>query len=59
MSDRHNHSGEPQTESREPGAADDKAEQRSGTYYYDDSTNYETYREDDDNEPTPTDEDAG
>ena len=38
----------------------EQADQKSVSYYYDDSTNYETYCEDDDDddEPTPTDEAA-
>lgn len=56
MSEGHNDKDEERTE---PGATDkqqERAEPKSVSYYYDDSTNYETYCEDDDDEP---DEAAG
>ena len=58
MSERHNDNGEERTEHGEPSKPHERAEQKSVSYYYDDSTNYETYCEDDDDEPAPTDEAA-
>ncbi len=57
MSEGHNDNDE---ERMEHGATNkqEKAEPKPVSYYYDDSTNYETYCEDDDDEPT-LDEAAG
>ena len=57
MSEGHNDNDE---ERMEHGATNkqEKAEPKPVSYYYDDSTNYETYCEDDDDEPT-LDESAG
>ena len=57
MSKGHNDHDEERTEN---GATNtqEKAEPKPVSYYYDDSTNYETYCEDDDDEPT-LDEAAG
>ena len=59
MSEGHNDNGEERTEHGETGKSHERAERKSISYYYDDSTNYETYCEDDDDEPAPTDETAG
>jgi len=58
MSEGHNDNGEERTEQEAPSKAPEEAEPKPVSYYYDDSTNYETYREDDD-DPTPAGEDAG
>ena len=57
MSEGHNDNDEERTET---GATSnqEKAQPKPVSYYYDDSTNYETYCEDDDDEPT-LDEAAG
>ena len=46
------------TEQGETSKPQEKADSKPASYYYDDSTNYETYCEDDDDEPT-LDEAAG
>jgi len=52
MSEGHNDNGEERTEQEAPSQAPENAERKPVSYYYDDSTNYETYCEDDDDEPT-------
>jgi len=58
MSERHNDNDEDGEEQGSPSKPLERAERKSSLYYYDDSTNYETYCEDDDDEPT-LDEAAG
>ena len=55
MSEGHNNNHVEGTNQEATGKPDERAKQRSFSYYYDDSTNYETYCEEDDDEPTPTD----
>ena len=59
MSEGHNDKGEERTEQEATNERLERAEPKSASYYYDDSTNYETYCEDDDDEPAPTEEAAG
>ena len=40
------------TEQGETSTPHEKPDSKPASYYYDDSTNYETYSEDDDDEPT-------
>ena len=47
------HNDDEGTEQGETIKPQEKADPKSASYYYDDSTNYETYCEDDDDEPTP------
>jgi hypothetical protein len=54
MSEGHNDNDEERTE--QTNKVEEKGELKPVSYYYDDSTNYETYCEDDDDDPTPTDE---
>jgi len=58
MSEGHNNNDVEGTNQEATGKPDERAEQKSFSYYYDDSTNYETYCEEDDDEPTPTGEAA-
>jgi len=55
MSEGHNDN---ETEQGATSKPQEKTDPKPASYYYDDSTNYETYCEDDDDEPTP-DEPAG
>jgi len=57
MSEGHNDNSDERTEQQAPSKAPEKAEPKPVSYYYDDSTNYETYCEDDD-DPMPADEAA-
>jgi hypothetical protein len=56
MSERHNDNE--RTEQGATSEPQEKTDPQPASYYYDDSTNYETYCEDDDDEPT-LDESAG
>ena len=56
MSEGHNNNDVEGTNQEATGKPYERAEQKPVSYYYDDSTNYETYCEEDDDEPTATDE---
>jgi hypothetical protein len=55
---REGHNDNDGTEQGATGKPPEKADPKPASYYYDDSTNYETYCDDDDDEPT-LDETAG
>lgn len=55
MSEGHNDNDGERAERGPTNKPDERAEPKAASYYYDDSTNYETYCEDDDDEPTPED----
>jgi len=59
MSEGHNDKGEERTEQEATNKRQERADPKSASYYYDDSTNYETYCEVDDEESAPTEEAAG
>ena len=52
------HNDNERTEQGATGKPQEKADPKPASYYYDDSTNYETYCEDDDDEQEPADEDT-
>ena len=56
MSEGHNDNGAERTNQGAANKPHERVEPESVSYYYDDSTNYETYCEDNDDEQEPADE---